>query len=150
MLEKQQTRRAAMAFTGPVEDRVAIHELVASYGDAVTRRDAAEWGALWAEDGVWCLPEIPGMERIEGRKAILAAWVEGMKEFPFQVNRQTLGNVMITGDTARGDTYTSEVVKDQAGKPAHWQNVYHDEYVKRDGKWLFRSRSLEILYIGVA
>ncbi len=139
-----------MAFTGPLEDRVAIHELVASYGDAVSRRDADAWGALWAQDGVWKLPEIPGMESIEGKDAILAAWIEGMKEFPFQINRQTLANVTVTGDTAKGDTYTSEVVKDKEGKPAHWHNVYHDEYVKRDGKWLFKTRTLQILFIGAA
>ncbi len=56
-----------MAFTGPFEDRLAIHELVAAYADAVTRNDAADWGALWAEDGLWELPIIPGMERVVGR-----------------------------------------------------------------------------------
>lgn len=30
-----------MAFTGPFEDRLAIHELVATYGGAVTRRDSS-------------------------------------------------------------------------------------------------------------
>jgi len=61
-----------MPFTGPFEDRLAIHELVASYGDAVTRRDADAWIANWAEDCVWKLPAIPGMERIEGKAAIRA------------------------------------------------------------------------------
>ena len=139
-----------MAFTGPLEDRVAINELVVSYGDAVCRRDADAWGSLWAEDGVWRLPEVPGMEEISGRAAILAAWIEGMKAFPFQVNRQTLSNLTVTGDTAYGDTYTSEVVKDTEGKPAHWHNLYKDEYVKRNGAWLFKSRTLSILYIGAA
>jgi len=39
-----------MAFTGPFEDRLAIRELVDSYGDAVARNDAQAWGANWAED----------------------------------------------------------------------------------------------------
>ena len=59
-----------MPFTGPFEDRLAIHELVASYGDAVTRRDADAWIANWSEDCVWKLPAIPGMERVEGKAAI--------------------------------------------------------------------------------
>ena len=42
-----------MPFTGPAEDRLAIRELVDSYGDAVYRHDAQAWGANWAEDAVW-------------------------------------------------------------------------------------------------
>jgi len=139
-----------MSFTGPLEDRLAIHELVVSYGDAVTRRNAEDWGALWAEDGVWCLPEVPGMERIEGKAAIVEAWVEGMKVFPFQINRQTLGSLTVNGNTASGHAYTSEIVKDGDGKLAQWHNVYEDEYVKSNGKWLFKSRSLKVLLIGSA
>src|SRR5690348_9172218 len=84
-----------MAFTGPVEDRLAIHELVATYGDAVTRRDGDAWANCWAEDSVWCLPAIPGMEEIKGRAAIRAAWEAAMPGWPFQVNIQTLGAVTI-------------------------------------------------------
>lgn len=139
-----------MAFTGPVEDRLAIRELVADYGDAVTRNDADAWGALWAEDGVWRLPEIPGMERIEGRVAILAAWKEGMKSFPFQVNIQTPGATVVSGDSATGHAYTSELVTDTEGKRARWTGLYADRYVRRDGRWLFQERSFRILDIGAA
>src|SRR5438874_4026407 len=74
-----------VSFTGPVEDRLAIHELVASYADAVTRRDADSWIANWADDAVWRLPAIPGMERVEGKQAILDAWLGAMPGWPFQV-----------------------------------------------------------------
>ncbi|MFA7440191.1 MAG: nuclear transport factor 2 family protein [Sphingomonadaceae bacterium] len=139
-----------MAFIGPLEDRVALHELVASYGDAVTRRDAGDWASLWADDSVWYMPEIPGMEKIQGKDAIVSTWVEAIKQFPFQLNRQLLANVTVDGDTAKGDTYTSELVKDQDDKPAHWHNLYQDEFVKREGRWLFKSRTLKILHIGAA
>ena len=33
-----------MAFSGSTEDRLVINELGMSYGDAVTRKDAKEWG----------------------------------------------------------------------------------------------------------
>lgn len=136
-----------MSFNGPVEDRLAIRELVATYGDAVTRRDADAWGALWAEDSFWSLPGVPGMERIEGRAAIVAAWVEGMKAFPFQVNIQTPGSLEVNGDHASGRCYTHERVKTTDDTPQVWINVYHDEYVRKDGRWLFKSRTLEILDI---
>ena len=32
-----------MAFNGPIEDKLAIHELVMVYGDAVTRKSWSGW-----------------------------------------------------------------------------------------------------------
>jgi uncharacterized protein (TIGR02246 family) len=139
-----------MPFEGPVEDRLAIRELVTNYGDAVTNRDADQWIATWAEDAVWLLPEIPGMERIEGRDNILAAWMEGMKQFPFQVNIQTVCATYVTGETAHGHTYTSELVKDLDDNRARWTGRYDDEYVKQNGNWVFKSRSFRIVDIGAA
>jgi ketosteroid isomerase-like protein len=137
-----------MAFIGPVEDRLAIHELVASYGDAVTRRDADAWIANWAEEGVWKLPAIPGMERIEGREAILKAWLSAMPGWPFQVNIQTCGAIAVAGERARGHTYTAELNTDVTGKTERWTNRYDDEWLKRGDRWLFLSRSLTVLHIG--
>ena len=39
-----------MSITGPIEDQLAIRALHDNYADAVFRRDAADWGALWADD----------------------------------------------------------------------------------------------------
>jgi ketosteroid isomerase-like protein len=137
-----------MAFIGPVEDRLAIHELVASYGDAVTRRDADAWIANWADEGVWKLPAIPGMERIVGRDAILEAWLAAMPGWPFQVNIQTCGAIEVEGERAHGHTYTAELNTAADGKTERWTNRYDDEWLKRSGRWLFLSRSLTVLHIG--
>jgi ketosteroid isomerase-like protein len=137
-----------MPFIGPIEDRLAIHELVASYGDAVTRRDPEAWISNWAEKSVWKLPAIPGMERIEGKDAILAAWLSAMPGWPFQVNLQTTGSIVIAGNTGHGHTYTCELNTDTKGKTERWTNRYEDEWVKNDGRWLFQSRSLTVLHIG--
>ena len=63
-----------MAFTGPFEDRLAIHELIAVYADAISMRDGESWISCWAKDSEWRLPMIPGMEVTKGRDAILATW----------------------------------------------------------------------------
>ena len=65
--------------TGPTDDRLAIRELIEHYCNAVNQRDAALWGANWAEDSEWNLPVVPGMESVKGKAAIVAAWVESMK-----------------------------------------------------------------------
>jgi hypothetical protein len=56
-----------MAFTGPLEDRIAIRELLETYADAVCHVDAEGWGATWAEDGTWEMPDYPQFGRVSGR-----------------------------------------------------------------------------------
>ena len=70
-----------MGFQGPTDDRLAIHELVMSYGDAVTRNDADDWGAVWAEDAVWRVPTFPGLELTEDRGQIVRNWRQAMQGF---------------------------------------------------------------------
>jgi hypothetical protein len=52
-----------MSNTGSVEDRLAIRELLEAYADAVCCVDADAWGATWAEDSVWELPDRQGKYR---------------------------------------------------------------------------------------
>lgn len=137
-----------MAFEGPVEDRLAIHELVAAYADAVTLNDAHAWGALWAEDGVWELAAIPGMEHIEGRDAIVRAWVAAMSHLPEVVATSTLGALGIDGDRATGRAYPRELVIRSDGTARVDTGRYDDEYVKRNGRWLFKSRIYTALHSG--
>lgn len=96
---------------------------------------------------MWKLPAIPGMERIEGRPAILKAWLDAMSGWPFQVNFQRCGAIVVAGDRARGHTYTDELNQDADGKWERWLNRYDDEWVKRGGRWYFASRSLTVLTI---
>lgn len=137
-----------MAFCGPFEDRLAIHELVAAYADAITVRDPAGWKALWAEDSEWCLPLIPGMESIKGREAIFAAWEAAMKDFPNMVGTSGLGMLEIDGDSARGRAYPRELIISPDGTIRTDYGLYEDDYVKIDGAWLFKRRSHKILYSG--
>ena len=44
-----------MISSGPLEDRLAIRELVDSYNDAVMRFDGEAWAANWRDDATWCL-----------------------------------------------------------------------------------------------
>lgn len=135
-----------MAFEGPVEDRLAIHELVAAYADAVTLNDAQAWGALWAEDSVWELAASPGMEHVVGRDAIVKAWGAAMASLPPMVATSTLGAVTITGDTATGRAYPREFIIWPDGRTRTDTGCYDDTYVKRDGRWLFKSRTYTSLH----
>ncbi len=137
-----------MAFDGPAEDRLAIGELVAAYGDAVTRNSAEDWGALWAEDSVWAMPDFPGWELIRGKPTIVSTWIDAMKNYPLNINIQTLGAVTVAGDTALGRAYTSELVTDASGATYRVTGRYDDQYVKQNGRWLFKSRMFKVLHSG--
>lgn len=50
-----------------LEDREAIRDLIARYGPAADRGDAADVAGLWAEDGVYA---VGGMGEAVGREAI--------------------------------------------------------------------------------
>jgi len=128
-----------MAFTGSTEDRQAIRELLEAYADAVTQRDAAAWGATWAEDSVWELPDYPEFPPQRGRDAIVAMWVDAMSHYPGIMFEAWPGSIEIEGDRAKVRSYTSEVY-DQGDETKRDRGVYEDICVKIDGKWQFEKR----------
>jgi uncharacterized protein (TIGR02246 family) len=131
-----------MAFEGPYEDRLAIRELLDSYADAVCRVDVQDWAATWAEDSVWALPDYPELGEVRGKTAIVEMWQGAMTQYPGIVFVASVGAIVIDGDTARVRSWTSEVY-DQNGATKRDRGRYDDVCVKRDGKWLFQSRSFK-------
>lgn len=135
-----------MAFKGPVEDRLAIRELIDSYGDAVSCYDRDAWAANWAEDSVWTL-NLPDLPRVEGKKDIVDLWVRAMAEYEWVLMRYSPGEILVDGDRATGRCYTSEVTRLKTGEEQRIVGRYVDEYVKRDGRWLIKSRDYTMLHL---
>jgi uncharacterized protein (TIGR02246 family) len=135
-----------MRTDGLTEDRLAIRELIEHYCHAVNQRDEALWAANWAEDSVWNLPVVPGMEEIRGKSAIVAAWVRSMELFPF-VNMMAMpATIQIEGNRAVVRSYTSEVAVMQDGTVLRPRGQYDDVVVKENGGWLFQRRAFTALY----
>lgn len=129
-----------MPYTGPDGHRLAIRELLEAYADAVNRNDAEAWGALWAEDGAWSLPDYPEIGTTHGREAIVAMWIEAMKAYPGILFQAWPGSIEVEGNRATVRSYTSEVY-DQDGLTKRDRGLYEDVCVKQDGRWLFQSRT---------
>lgn len=130
-----------MSFEGPVEDRLAIRELLDTYADAVCRVDAEQWGSTWAEDAVWELPDYPQLGKIIGRAQIVEMWKGAMTQYPGIVFVATVGAINVKGNEATARSYTSEVYNDKAtGVTKRDRGRYEDALVKRNGQWLFKSR----------
>ncbi|MDE0746422.1 MAG: nuclear transport factor 2 family protein [Porticoccaceae bacterium] len=135
-----------MPFSGSIEDRLAIRELLDIYADAVNQRDTALWASTWAEDASWKLPVIPGMENVCGKENIVTAWQTGMSMFPFIFMAFTVGGIQVDGNTATVRSYAAEVGTTSEGEEIRPRGQYDDQLIKVDGQWLFKERIFHSMY----
>lgn len=132
-----------MTYSGALEDRVAIRELIESYSDAVARRNTEDWSATWTEDATW---DLMGTE-VQGREAIVQMWLGAMSTFEFVAFHASVGSIEIDGNTASGRVYVSEVLVPTDGGLRRVEGQYNDTFEKAaDGKWRFSKRSYSIVH----
>jgi len=142
-----------MPFTGPLEDRIAIREVMKTYAYAVMTIDAELWASTWAEDAYWALPEYPDLGGFEGKKAIVDAWVGSMKVYGLDDMKRPMvylahpGRIEVDGDAARATTMTIEIYQHpETGETVHGNGHYEDELARIDGKWVFTRREYRIFH----
>jgi hypothetical protein len=142
-----------MAFTGPLEDRVLIRELMDTHAHGVMTLDADLWGSIWADDAYWELPEFPDLGGFDGKPAIVAGWMESMKHYGLDGMSKPMiyfmqpGAIAVDGDRATAVAYTIEIYDDPAsGKRVHATGRYDDQLEKREGRWLFTRRSYRTVF----
>jgi len=135
-----------MAFSGPLEDRLAIRELIDAYADATMLRDAEAWAALWADDAEWSLPDFPEYGDTVGKAAIVAKWILAVQAHPGLVYVATPGAIEVEGDHASARIYTSEVYASASGGSRRRRGRYDDRLVKRDGRWYIQAHRFHTLH----
>lgn len=123
-------------FNGPVEDRLALRELIDRYSDAVNRLDAVAWGATWADDSVW---GFRGTE-IKGRDAILATWQRAMAGFETVWFQSSPGSIEVEGDRATLVTHTFEYLKPRDAPVRLQTGLYTDRAIRLADGWRFSQR----------
>ncbi len=131
-----------MISSGPVEDRLAIRELVDSYNDAVMRLDGEAWASNWTDDGIWSLP---GVGEVAGKAKFYPMWQQAMSAFSFVGFFASAGPIIVTGDTAHGTWYQQEFLHMKAGGKQTITGQYEDDYVRKDGRWYFAKRVYAVL-----
>ena len=129
---------------GSIEDRLAITELVNTAIAAVMRKDIESWGATWAEDGAWKIDMLDQPAR--GREAIVAIYKGLLEKFAFVSMTGFCTEIVVDGDRATGKAYSQELMFPKDGGQRILCGCFHDEYVRRDGRWHFLSRVYETLY----
>lgn len=134
-------------------DELEIRNLIGRYVDAIHRRNADDWGATWADDAVWSLPngEDPANPiEVSGKSAIVETWKSTMSGFPFVMHMAHSGVIDVEGVSGTGRWYVSETLQASDGSAFGVFGLYKDLYTKETGAWLLRRRDFYILYSGPA
>lgn len=140
-LSEKHLRATKVAMIDRTTDRAAITELVAAYGDAVSRRDAQAWGTTWASGATW---NLMGHE-VSGRDAITALWLGAMAQFDAVSFVTAIGPIRFDGDGASARCQTQEVLRGTDGGIRRVAGVYDDEFVREAGEWCFARRVFAIV-----
>lgn len=136
-----------VTFSGPLEDRIAIREVLETYVDAVNRVDAELWASLWVEDCHWDLSHYPELGVVSGKAAVVDLWKGAMPYYPKLGFMITIGSIVVNGDTAKARTYLSEVYEEPGtGKDKRARARYDDTLVKRNGEWFIQGRIFHIMH----
>lgn len=123
-------------------DRLAIVEALSRYCHCLDRGRWDEFATLFTDDCCLDLSQVLG--RFEGSA--------GIKQFCDMIGstglfmRHMVSNVVVegAGDQARTAAYVTAITGLDAGSARQATGLYEDELVKRDGRWLFRSRRLAL------
>lgn len=135
-------RTGAIGEPGPSTD-AALRHLVARASDAVIRADADAFAATWCPDGHWQLASTSA----EGSDAIRDAFVAAARpmQWMVQIPAVCVFEVDETAGTGTGRVTVEERFQRKRGGAGSTLATYHDEYRRVGGRWLFASRSLEVI-----
>jgi hypothetical protein len=129
---------------GPVEDLLAIRELVETFTVGIMRKDTVLWGDAWVDDGTWNVPLKD--EPVVGKGNMILLLQEVLSRNNFVSITSFPTETVIEGDRAHGKAYCQELIFPKAGAQRILVGCFSDEYVKRDGRWYFLSRTYESLW----
>lgn len=130
-----------MAFTGPVQDRELIRELLATYADAVTRQDLDAYLACWHDEGRRTGPggDCNGTAELRAQfQAVFGAVVQ-MAFFA------QAGAIEVDDDAGTVRSHCLEFVRLTDGSSRQVVGEYTDKVLRVDGRWVFAERDYRVL-----
>jgi len=136
---------------GEAADRLAIRELVDAYAHCADRREAQGQMALFTEDTRFLVfmdaAAAEPSQELHGRES-LAPVFDNLNTYDATMHFNGQSTVSLDGDRATGESYC---LAHHLSVGADGQRTmmiasirYLDEFVKRDGEWLFAERRLMV------
>ena len=127
----------------PNEDRLAIQELNQRYAVHVDLKQVDEWAALFTEDVLFDEQEF-GTPPFHSREEVRAYGHVLAENVRYALHHMTTHAIFdLTETSARGVAFAVVEALLNNGDHARHQVIYHDQYVKIDGQWLFSERVLK-------
>jgi ketosteroid isomerase-like protein len=132
-------------------DRLAIRELVDAYARCADRRDAKGQMALFTDDTRFIVfmdaTAAEPTQQLNGRES-LAPVFDNLNTYDATMHFNGQSTVSLDGDRATGESYCLahhlSVGEDGQRTMMIASIRYLDEFVKRDGQWLFAERRLMV------
>jgi uncharacterized protein (TIGR02246 family) len=122
----------------------AIRQLQARYADALWRKDADAFAALFARDAEW---KVAGMH-LKGREEIRATFARFMVHLDRSLMTFRTPIVDVVDGVPCARTYVTESNSFADGQTADTVGIYYERFVQEDGRWLFAWRHWNLYYIG--
>jgi uncharacterized protein (TIGR02246 family) len=120
-----------------LEDIEEIRKLKARYAAACDDNyDADAIAALFTEDAIW---DGGSLGKADGRAAIHKFFSRAAEFFPFAIHNVMNPIIDVEGDRATAQWYLLQPATMAKDNQAVWlAAVYHDDYVRHDGRWMFK------------
>jgi hypothetical protein len=135
-------------------DRLAIRNLVDQYAYCADTRDAQGQMALFTEDisfEVFMDAKVPEPTQVISKRADLFPIFDNLNTYRATMHFNGQSTVQqLNDDTATGITYCiahHQTINEGVQKLMIANIKYHDQFVKKNGKWLFAGRKLMVDWI---
>ncbi|HJP73396.1 MAG TPA: nuclear transport factor 2 family protein [Pseudonocardiaceae bacterium] len=128
-----------------IADRFEIEALRGEFTDSVLMHDYDRFASLFAEDGVWRIPE--ANVEFTGPAEIRAGIERLQSAWEYFVQNTHPGAIELDGDTATGRAYIHELGRLRDGTSMSNYSLYHDRYRRTPDGWKFTERSYEVRYL---
>jgi uncharacterized protein (TIGR02246 family) len=127
------------------DDKRELRELALRYARACDTHDAAEFAAIFTEDGEIVSPG----HTMTGRDQIVAVVPSALKSMYLRTMHMVHNDmVWIDGDTARGETYcvAHHLTKESDTKASDYVMfiLYDNKFRRENGRWYFSHRKLNL------